>query len=73
MTTHETAKLDEIHAEIKDIKRILLGNGQPEKGVVFRLAQLEGKAKRATWIITTALAAIATAAAEFAFSIVRHR
>ena len=36
-------KQDEILQEIRDIKRILNGNGEPEKGVVFRLRSLEEK------------------------------
>lgn len=73
MTAHETSQLEAIHADVKDIKLILLGNGKPEKGVVFRLALLEGKARRATWLITTVIGAILAAGFEFAFGVLRHR
>ena len=37
------AKLDLILGEVKKMNLILLGNGTPEKGVVYRLAHIEEK------------------------------
>lgn len=69
MTAHENTQLDAIHEDVKVIKQILLGNGKPEKGVVFRLALLEGKARRATWVVATLFGALAAAAFEFVFKL----
>lgn len=73
MTVHQLDQLEAIHKDVKEIKEILLGDGKHVKGVVTRLVLLEAKAKRAMWIVTTAVAALLTAGAEFALGFLRHK
>lgn len=69
MTQHENSVLDLILAEVRIVKEILTGNGNPQKGMIVRMDRLEGKAKRATWLICTLASAFALAAMEYVFKL----
>lgn len=46
--------IKEMRQDVKDIKHILTGNGNPEKGVVHRLATVENVSRNATklmWVV----------------------
>jgi len=49
--------MDEMKQQISDIHRILTGNGDPKKGLVFKMAMVEdhvGFMKKFGWLILTA-------------------
>jgi ferric-dicitrate binding protein FerR (iron transport regulator) len=48
---------DEMYASMKDLNHHLTGNGTPEKGVLFRLANMEDREKARTWWMKTAATA----------------
>lgn len=53
--------MDEMKRQIADIHKILTGNGQPESGLVFKVAQhgrFIGFWEKFGWVILTALAGV---------------
>lgn len=61
--------LDDL-AELKDgqteLKHIITGNGEPEKGLAFRLAMMEKSQKKQSWFLKTVLGAMIVAAVTYA-------
>lgn len=57
MPDHERrVGMDEMKRQIADIHRILTGNGEPKKGLVFKMAVVEDHVrfmKRFGWLILT--------------------
>lgn len=51
-TEHIKTTCDELKKEVKTATHILTGNGKPQDGVVFRLAQVESNQATAKWIAT---------------------
>jgi uncharacterized protein YqgV (UPF0045/DUF77 family) len=48
-------RLDDIADDVKVIKEILTGNGDPRKGMVLRMDRLEETQKRRDWWIKAAM------------------
>lgn len=64
MTAGENAKLDLIHSDLKIVKEIVTGNGDPKKGLVVRVDRLEqiSKLRKTIYgaVLVAVLAAVAT-------------
>lgn len=56
-------RFDYVREDVKIVKELLTGNGEPAKGLVVKVDRLETAQKRHTYIIATLFGAIATAAA----------
>lgn len=67
----QTETLTLILEKLEKIEKWIVGNGKPESGLLIRVDRLEGKAKRATWIISTLFGALAMAGFEFVFTLLR--
>jgi len=60
MKDHEISMLDLILGEIKTIKTLLTGNGEPERGIIVRLDRIETKQKRISKAAGLVLGILAT-------------
>jgi hypothetical protein len=62
-------KQDTILEEVKTIKVILIGNGDPSKGVVVRLDRLEQREQARVWTIRAIAAGIITLIGRFLYDL----
>lgn len=63
---------DEMCTSMKELNHYLTGNGTPEKGVLFRLAGIEGREKSRVWWMKTAAGAAVGAVVLTAWESIKH-
>jgi len=51
------AQLDRIEDDVKVIKELLTGNGDPSKGLIIRVDRLEQAEQRRVWAVRTSVGA----------------
>jgi hypothetical protein len=68
---HKT-QLDRIEADVRDMKFILTGNGNPEKGLIVRINRIERDAIRHLWWSRSALGAAITVIVGAIFRLIIH-
>jgi hypothetical protein len=56
-------RLDSMGNDVKLVRELLTGNGEPSKGLIVRVDRLEQSESRRNWLATTAIGAAITALA----------
>ena len=63
--SHDNALLERMSEDLKFVREILTGNGDPSKGLIVRIDRVEGKIKRADWALKALAVALLSGIATY--------